>query len=72
MVDLLYDAQIELGYPKICVARKDRAEEDMISVEHDIVFHHELTDLPELESVIRRTVNAAAALRREIQANQEW
>jgi hypothetical protein len=72
MVDLLYDAQIEVGNPKICVSRKDRAEEDMISIEHDIVFDHRWIDLPEFESVIRRTVNAAAALQRELQEGQEW
>lgn len=63
-LDRLYDAQVALGYPKICVSRGGRSEEDVVSVEHDIVFHHRLTDFEELESTVLRTVRAARALKR--------
>ena len=62
-LDRLYVLQQELGQVKVCVRRSERAREDMISVEGDILFDPGMTDPDEVETLVSRVVCAAAALR---------
>ena len=61
-LDELYELQRELKCAKVCLYPDPAARTDRISVEGDIVFHPDMTQLEELESLVTRTVGAAGVL----------
>ena len=61
-LDELYELQRELKCAKVCVHPDPADRTDRISVEGDIVFHPDTTQLEELESLVTRTVGAAGVL----------
>ncbi|MBD3235948.1 MAG: hypothetical protein GF330_04535 [Candidatus Eisenbacteria bacterium] len=66
-LDHLYDLQRDLGQAKVCVRRSERAREDLVTVEGDILFDPGTTDPGEVETLVSRVVCAAAALRSELE-----
>ena len=62
LLDDLYELQRDLGHAKVCVHRDDDPHE-RVTVEGDLPFSPQLTQLEELELLISRTVGAAATLR---------
>ena len=61
-LDELYVLQRKLNCAKVCVYPDPADRTDRISVEGDIVFHPETTQLEEIESLVTRTVGAAGVL----------
>ena len=61
-LDELYELQRELKCAKVCLYPDPAARTDRISVEGDIVFHPDTTQLEELETLVTRTVGAAGVL----------
>lgn len=71
IIDLLAELQTELGYLKICVRPGNRTNEDLVSIERDIVFHPKTTQPEELDWVIETSVLGAKQLRDAIHAEYE-
>ena len=70
LLDDLYRAQRDFGFVKVCVRREATDQTDDISVEGDLLFHPETTQVEELELLIARTVGAAAQLQRGLMADE--
>ena len=64
LLDDLYRVQRDFGFVKICVRREATEQTDNISVEGDLPFHAETTQVEDLELLIARTVGGAARLQR--------
>ena len=70
LLDDLYRAQRDFGFVKVCVRREATDQTDNISVEGDLPFHPETTQVGELELLIARTVGAAARLQRGLMPDE--
>ncbi len=70
LLDDLYRAQRDFGFVKVCVRREATDQTDNISVEGDLPFHPETTQVEELELLIARTVGAAARLQRDLMPDE--
>ena len=72
LLDDLYRAQRDFGFVKVCVRREATDQTDDISVEGDLPFHPETTQVEELELLIGRTVGAATRLQRGLLSDETW
>jgi superfamily II DNA or RNA helicase len=70
-LDALYALQTKLRGARVCVEPRARTNDDLITVENDILFHPHTTQLDELASLIGRTAGAAALLHRDLIALRE-
>jgi len=71
IIDLLSELQTKLGCLKVCVRPGTRANEDLVSVERDILFHPKTTQSEELYWLIETSVSGAKQLRDAINAEYE-
>ena len=67
-LDELYELQRNLGHAKVCVRSDASSGADRLSVEADLIFHPQTTQLEELELLVRRTALAATTLERALMA----
>ena len=70
LLDDLYCAQRDFGFVKVCVRREPTDQTDDISVEGDLPFHPETTQVQELEVLIARTAGAATRLQRALMSDE--
>ena len=70
LLDDLYRAQRDFGFVKVCVRREATDQMDDISVEGDLPFHPETTQVEELEVLIARTAGAATRLQRGLMCGE--
>ena len=70
LLDDLYRAQRDCGFVKVCVRRDVTDPTDDISVEGDLPFHPQTTQVEELELLVSRTVGAAARLQRKLRPDE--
>ncbi len=73
LLDQLYDLQCdELGPVKICLRPDSADQTDRIFVEHGLMFDPKTTQLEELDSLVTRTVLAAAILASRLVEREEF
>lgn len=65
-LDRLYDLQIELQHPRICVEPAATSHDDVVAVQHDILFSPTATQLQDVVSLVERTVVSAAGICAEL------
>ena len=72
-LDELYDLQRdELGPVKICLRPDSTDRTDRIFVEHGMMFHPKTTQVEELDSLVTRTVRAAAIVAGQLIEGEEF
>lgn len=67
VVGRLSAAQREQGSPKICAKANDKLGGWEVSVEREMLFQPETSQLEELEEFVRRTIRATAQIRSELE-----
>lgn len=60
VLDSLYELQIALDHPRICIEPDERRRLDQVSIHHEILFHPTATQTSEIYAAIERTVRAAS------------
>ena len=58
-LDALYELQIASGHAKVCVEPDLRSRDDIVFIQHDILFHPNTTQLEECVALVERTAAAA-------------
>ncbi len=72
-LDELYDLQRDvLGPVKICLRRDSADKTDLAFIEHGLLFHKDTTQFEELESLVKRTVGAAALVAGNLVEHEEF
>lgn len=69
-LDRLYELQIDLGHPKVCVEPDLRSHDDVVAIQHDILFSPSSTQFEEVVHLVERTTVAAARIRNELMCGQ--
>lgn len=62
ILDRLYELQVELRQPRICVEPASTSRDDVVAIQHDIPFSAAATQIEEVVSLVERTVVSAAAI----------
>jgi hypothetical protein len=70
-LDALYELQIALGHPRVCVEPDLGRHCEEVSIHHDILFHPTATRMEDVVSLIERTVCAAKRIHDELVAGHE-
>jgi len=71
-LDALYELQIALGHPRICIEPDLRRRSDDVSIHHDILFHPTATQDEDVLAMIERTVVPAKKIHDELVAGREY
>ncbi len=66
ILDQLYELDKDLGQVKICASRDVKRHADYITIEGDILFNPKTTQIEEVIALIKRTVEAAAIIKKEM------
>ena len=69
-LDALYELQIALGHPRICIEPDLRRRSDDVSIHHDILFHPTATQDADVKAMVERTVVAANTIHDELIAGR--
>ena len=62
----LWKAHRKAGFGKICATPESKLHASRLSIEADLLFHPDHTQLEEVEDLIRRTAECAGKLRRTV------
>jgi len=71
VLDRLYNLQRDLFQAKICVRRDEGKKRDTVTVEGDLLFVSGTTQVEELQTMVARTVVAAACIRKGLD-DTDW
>lgn len=66
ILDRVYELQIELGHPRVCVEPDLKSRDELVAIQHDILFSQSSTQLEEVVHLLERTVASAVRLRAEL------
>ncbi len=66
ILDQLYELDKKLGQVKICTSRDVKRHADHVTIEGDILFNPKTTQIEEVIALIKRTVEAAAIIKEEM------
>jgi hypothetical protein len=71
ILDEVYEMQVGLGHPRVCISPDERRRLDQVSIHHEILFHPTATQTSEIYAVIERTTRAASRIHEKLIQDHE-